>query len=265
MLGKVIKYEFRALWRQLAALVIGISCGIAALMIIRLLLNINPNNMTTTIVNSTLFFSVMLCIIGGFAPYCIAIIRFFRSMSGTEAYLTFTLPVKNSIHIWARIISSTIVLLLSLTFAVIGLILTFIGTPVLGGIWELFAKNTGDFISVFFFIYLLIFVSGISGIFLIFASISIGTVLSKNRQRGAVIAYFLISAIWSAIYMFILIPILAAYPDIFIFAFDFVFMVSSVHAGLWRAFALITFINIILATLYFFIIRHFFVKKLNIE
>ncbi|MFV0351052.1 MAG: hypothetical protein ACK5JF_01910 [Oscillospiraceae bacterium] len=119
MLKKVIKYEFQAsgriLW-PLSALVIALGC------ILRLLSWVAP------MINSTAGY-IVEALVSGFGPMIaslilfvfliILVVRFYQGMSSNEAYLSFTLPVKVSTHIWARLIVGTI-------FSIVSGIVTFI-------------------------------------------------------------------------------------------------------------------------------------------
>lgn len=110
MLGKLIKYEFKALFRELGVLyMVWLSIELTLGFFIESSLNI-PDIVESFFaiawIGSSLAVVIMTFIV-------IVDRRFYKNFYGDEGYFTFSLPVKASMHIWSKTIVTTIWVLVS--------------------------------------------------------------------------------------------------------------------------------------------------------
>lgn len=113
MLGKLIKYEFKSLihdlgvlylvWMSLTVLISTLSKGI---------FNVPE------LIETVLIVSWAISFIAALVMTMVVIIdrRFYKNFYGAEGYFTLSLPVKTSTHIWSKVITVTIWMLLVMLF-----------------------------------------------------------------------------------------------------------------------------------------------------
>lgn len=223
MLGKVIKYDFRAngrlLW-PLFALAIGV-CGLMRTLLLIVPHIWKPVAQVIEGVATTLGVLMPICIF--LLAFIYVVVRFYQTMMTGEAYLTFTLPVNTSTHIIARLIVGTLYTLIAglVTIACVFIMLLPHSTQALG---ELFS---GEYISVgVFFGFVGVFagfllVAIVNGLLHLYASMGIGAQFGRHRVAGSVIAYFVLNAISSVVSL-----VLMALPVFSIFQNEAQFMSS---------------------------------------
>ena len=103
MLIKLLKYEFRAAFRELIPLYIAL-LGIAVLLRPFYLYNLSGSlTGITALVYAALIVAVMVM-------SCLTIIqRFSKTMLGAEGYLMHTLPVSATVHIFSKLITAMVI------------------------------------------------------------------------------------------------------------------------------------------------------------
>lgn len=225
MLGKLIKHEWKAVWK-VPTLLIGILMIIAAIAGLTFSLPIWDSDWIglpmSGIMLIMLFYVAMLGIGIGIAIYLA--VRYYKSMFTDEGYLTHTLPVT------ARQILVSKVIVISV-WELIGSIAVLVSLGVFGGVAVLsLASKEGEFATLvmealkevgqlwnmpFFKDFQLFGISTVgmelvscfSGTMIIIASITMGQMIRKHRILGSVGAYFAISAVIQGIAMVIMFPI----------------------------------------------------------
>lgn len=225
MLGKLIKHEWKAVWK-VPTLLIGILMIIAAIAGLTFSLPIWDSDWIglpmSGIMLIMLFYVAMIGVGIGITIYLA--VRYYKSMFTDEGYLTHTLPVT------ARQILVSKVIVISV-WELIGSIAVFVSLGVFGGVAVLsLASKEGEFATLVmealkevgqlwnmpFFKDFQFFgistvgmelVSCFSGTMIIIASITMGQMIRKHRILGSVGAYFAISAVIQGIAMVIMFPI----------------------------------------------------------
>lgn len=193
MLGKLLKYEFKAVGRVLlplygALIIMSILLGFTAGFIqATFWLNLIITFLYTATAIAVVVFSIILLIQ-----------RFYKNLLGAEGYIMFTLPVKTSSHIINKTVSAstwvvagTLVGLFSAMIIMmagkgIGLILESIGST-----FEdiIFVVGLGKTILIIIEVILLLALSGGEIALKIYAAISIGHQWTNHRVLGALLAY----------------------------------------------------------------------------
>ena len=115
MLGKLLKHDFKALFRNYGLLFIALF-GVTFLYKLYLLL---PRNIVLEFTNSLMGVLYVVVILGClFGTVVINIVRFYKNLVTDEGYLTFTLPVSSKQIIASKLISSLVMDIL-MAFAIL--------------------------------------------------------------------------------------------------------------------------------------------------
>jgi hypothetical protein len=203
MLGKLIKYEFKASSR-LFLLLYGtlIAVSIINLLIEPLNKMDNDNSILGSVLGiiSGLFMMgyVVLVIAVAVITLVVIIMRFYKNLLGDEGYLMFTLPVTSNAHITSKLVVSIIWSVLSSLMILASIIILTIRLDVFNSIGQ-FYKYMGDLginaaaWTVAIIICLLIYV--VVNILMFYASMVIGTNLTKSRLLGSFLGYIILYAI----------------------------------------------------------------------
>lgn len=124
MLGKLMKYEFKALLKDLGPLY-------AAWLLMEILIVAFLKSLSTVIPNFILFLFMLVFIVMSVAVVVMTVVvildrRFYKNFYGDEGYFTLSLPVKVSTHIWNKVITTTIWLIAAGFISSLALILSLI-------------------------------------------------------------------------------------------------------------------------------------------
>ncbi len=269
MVKKLFKHEFLAYARVMSIVYIILLTVATANRIIQIF---EADTMAYSIINTfswiTYYISVFMVFI---FTFWMSIVRFYRNLFTAEGYLTFTLPVTPTQHIWVK---STTALCVGIVTVIVALISGCIVTAgeLLVEIWKAIAflleeafGNAGIqfvFIAIDLIVFLLI--GSYTSILLYDTFISIGQLSKKNRILSAVGAYFvyyiarqIIGAIIVVIFTQLAMNGFIERLGMWIGKHPY----AATHIGFWTAIllcCLFTFIE-------FIVIRKIITKKLNLE
>ena len=128
----------------------------------------------------------------------IGIVRFYKNMYTSEGYLTFTLPVTNTAHIFVKLLAAvTFQAACIVVVAAAGAIA--LSGQALADVWNGFAKvmtaifrgvGTGHAIGFIVEWVILVILSAVTNMLLFYACITVGQTAKKNRIIKAIGAYF---------------------------------------------------------------------------
>ena len=215
MILKLFKYDFMNIGKKLipfyiAALVIGVINRI--LLLTSTISSIeNENNFMAIFGSPLLYFAYFVVIIGIFCMTVFVIIsRYNSSIYGNEGYLTNTLPLKPYQIIWAKLINFLIWIFISYFIIFVSLFILF---P-----FDFFIRNiikepefyqnlnhvtksilSSKYTPIFILQLVYNFFSHIQSILMLFLSIAIANLFKSYKVVAGVIAFFLISTIFSFI------------------------------------------------------------------
>lgn len=207
MLRKLLKYDFKTLLHTLLP-IYGISLILSVI-----------SNIFMRITDLTPVFRVPMVFITGlslvvsigvlFISSIVGFICFYRQTVKDEGYLLHTLPVNKDSIIISKLLSLTVMELLSLVVAVISIIITINVDPlkVIDGIKVLFEAFTNYKLSAVLFGLAVLF-GQINNILLIYVSISFGQKHSTNKLLYSIIYGVVIYNITQVITSLVYLPIL---------------------------------------------------------
>ena len=215
MILKLFKYDFMNIGKKLipfyiAALVIGVINRILLLTSTISSMG-NEDNFMTIFGSPLLYFAYFVVIIGIFCMTVFVIIsRYNSSIYGNEGYLTNTLPLKPYQIIWAKLINFLIWIFISYFIIFVSLFILF---P-----FDFFVRNiieqpdfyqdlnhmtkyilSSKYTPIFILQLVYNFFSHIQSILMLFLSIAIANLFKSYKVVAGVIAFFLISTIFSFI------------------------------------------------------------------
>ena len=215
MILKLFKYDFMNIGKKLipfyiAALVIGVINRI--LLLTSTISSIeNENNFMAIFGSPLLYFAYFVVIIGIFCMTVFVIIsRYNSSIYGNEGYLTNTLPLKPYQIIWAKLINFLIWIFISYFIIFVSLFILFPFDFFIRNIIEQpdFYKDlnhmtkyilSSKYTPIFILQLVYNFFSHIQRILMLFLSITIANLFKSYKVVAGVIAFFLISTIFSFI------------------------------------------------------------------
>lgn len=206
MLGKLIKYEFKATMRSFLAIY-------ASLILTGVLIGIFMFANVEVGMSLGMLIMVALMITLGVLTITVIIKRFSKNLLGDEGYLMMTLPVSAKKIVASKIITSVVYLILStiVVFLVFVVIMLPSGMATMeefiqsmGNVWNYMVMNllsARDIILNIIITLIIGIVDYISFILVIYTSLSIGQLkpFNKHRTPVAIISFFIINMIVSVI------------------------------------------------------------------
>ncbi|WP_099466565.1 hypothetical protein [Konateibacter massiliensis] len=266
MLGKLIKYEFKAVSKILGILHIALFLVTLAGVIA---ISLSKNTRFDYITTLTLALYIVILIAVAAAVTIYIVVRFYRNLFTDEGYLMNTLPVKSYELICSKLV-------VGFTWVIINAICTLISIFVLvcsqiSSVPD-FAEGLGYFKEIMLTefglslpgLILFIVIGSIISVFymliMFYTSIAIGQTMRNHKvlfSLGAYVALYIISQIISSVSMvpFGFITILQAETD----------NASSITSAFGPMMILSYVVSFALAMVYFFITNHIIGKKLNLE
>ena len=211
----------------------------------------------------------------GAAAQVLIVIRFYSTMVGDRGYLTWTLPVTSSMHIWSKLIGGMIWQLLANIVTIVLLVCFYVGDY---WIWSedfsaefngmTIGEVVGELIKLFKPEYLIPIILGIlamvvwsvTSFLLIYMCIAVGQLFGKWRILGSIGCYFVVMLILQIITV---IGVIAISMSGILLA-DVNFDLSEV-AMLSIVFGIMFVIGLGLDAILFAVTNHMFKKHLNLE
>ena len=192
MLGKLIKYDFKALAKNLFP-VYGVMIGL--MLVFSLLIKLNLEDSFIFVISTIMLFFLLgssfmitlVCVVG----------RFYKGLLKDEGYLSFALPVDTQTHIGAKVINAIIWSLMNIAALAICLAIYVFTVGTLKDIAEVFKMIFSidlNFVLSILQVLLLLAVELLCGICLCFAALSIAHLFQKHQKLLAAL-FFLLMAI----------------------------------------------------------------------
>lgn len=266
MLGKLLKYEWRATSRTLLPLYGGV---LLMALINRLFwgigFNYQDSHFLQEILGMTATFVYAGLICASFVvTFVLLVQRFYKSLLGDEGYLMFTLPATAAQHIWAKTIIAFVMCILSgVTTGISVMLLTlnpinlqFFTGDMIEMIKILFDHPSWIGIGIEGIVFCIL--AMISTILSIYVCIAIGHLAKKHRIAGAIGAYFAISIVTQIIVTLFMMGSSGTGVD--------QFFTNLTPTGMAHLFFLVANVAMIVeSALYFFFTRLILTRHLNLE
>lgn len=221
---------------------------------------------------SSVFMLVVACIAAVFLSLLFAIVRFYKNMFSGEGYLTMTLPVTPTQHLWVKLATALIANVA--TFIAVALaVCIFTAGPwlveickAIAYLYNQVAKQLNGNLGWYFVEMIPAFlVSMAASLLLYYACMSVGQLAKKNRILAAIGAYFglyVINQILSTVMMVVVTTsgMIDEFAEWF-FQLTERQMQGWVHGFIWIGIAWMAVIGLV----FFLVSRYILSKKLNLE
>ena len=196
MLGKLLKYEFRATGRVMLPFLGGLlMLALAANLGIRL---INGNAALTALgAIIVVIYFLALCAMG-VVTLVLLVYRFYRSLLSDEGYLTFSLPAGIHTQLWSKLICSAVWIIVAFIALMLSIVL--VTSPVeltryvlsdMSGMFERFAEAYGigafELVSFVLEVLLLMLLASLAACLTFYASMSLGFGFSNHKLLYSVL------------------------------------------------------------------------------
>ena len=263
MLGKLLKYDFKNLYKTLLPIYL-ITLVITILTVI--LNNLSDTSNLFSTINALMMLSytiiLMVLVIGTFF---LSIRDFYRDFATERGYLINTLPVKKSTIITSKFITSVTTMLSSIVVMFISILILVIGngewTNFANGIVNFFRDIPTDAVVMLILMAVLMIVAYISGLAVCFLSIALGQLKNTNKLGFSFLAYIILYVIYEMYFTFALVFIGTINPDFVRSLDNEIGIISSVNI----LFGILIGLVIIITTIITPITNYILKNKLNLE
>lgn len=271
MLGKLLKHEIRATARTFlplygTVLVLGFVNKIFT--VFRVFDRNSAFPVELTAMLAMMLYSFVICAIF-VMTLIVTIQRFHKNLLGDEGYLMFTLPVKPWQHITAKMLTAALWFIVSVFVTVISVMIIALNTRMLldipQGIWE-FIRQVNQELGIHWPMFtleiiVLCFAFLMSGILMIYASMSLGHLSQRHRVMMS-FASFLGLSFAAQMISGIFFRVMEAVTDMeSMWYFLSEHTIASVHLGM-----LVMIVwNLAFCAAYFFLSNYVLSRRLNLE
>ena len=263
MLGKLLKYDFKNLYKTLLPIYL-ITLVITILTVI--LNNLSDTSNLFSTLNGLMILSyvviLMVLVIGTFF---LSIRDFYLDFASERGYLINTLPVKKSTIITSKFITGVTTMIISLIVMFISILILVIGngewSSFANGIANIFRDIPSDAVVMLILMTVLMIVAYISGLAVCYLSIALGQLKNTNKLGFSFLAYIILYIIYEMYFTFALVFIGTISPD-FVNRLDSeVGVISSVNILFVILIGLVIIITAIITPITNYILKN----KLNLE
>lgn len=263
MLGKLLKYDFKNLYKTLLPIYL-ITVVITVLTVI--LNNLSDTSNLFSTLNGLMMLSytiiLMVLVIGTFF---LSIRDFYLDFATERGYLINTLPVKKSAIISSKFITSVTTMISSLVVIFISILILVIGN----GEWTTFANSfanffkdiPGDAVVMLILMTVLMIVAYISGLAVCFLSIALGQLKNTNKLGFSFLAYIILYVIYEMYFTFALTFVGMVSPDFVRSLDNEIGAIASVNILFGILIGLVIIITAIITPITNYILKN----KLNLE
>ena len=200
MFGKLFGYEFRYSARVVPFIYIGLVASAAVCRLMLELIGLSRYFIIPFVL--TLLFYILVFCAALLVPYVMSVVRFYKNMVGDEGYLTFTLPVKTSVQIAAKMICAVVWMLMSIIVAVGSTAIIWLSEDSLSNLNSLISQIVkayqsegvyAQFVTMIIEYAVVIILNLAAGIGMIYAAMALGQLVRGHKVLGAIGFYFALS------------------------------------------------------------------------
>ena len=215
MLGKLLKYEFRATGRSMLP-VLGVMALLVALANLSVrVLDKNIGGFLAVLFGLLIFAAVVAVIAAEIMPVVVMVTRFYRNLLGSEGYLMHTLPASVHSLVWSKLIVSCVWMLLTnlVIFLLGGLSALHLGDLSLGQILEGFPSfaeirealeqmgvSGGDVTLLLVEMALIVVLAQLAACLHFYAAMSLGHMFTKHKGLYSVLFFLGFSYLFNAVF-----------------------------------------------------------------
>lgn len=212
MLGKLIKYDFKALNRYLIVIhgMLLITAAIGRFLFVGRMVQ-NPDSTPSSIGMIIMVIGILVYVIlfmaALFGTLLLIAVHFYKNLYSDEGYLTHTLPVSRGQLLASKAISGSVWMLIDMILVIFSVMILVLYKPT---IQEFIAHKdealtamgfpaSVGYGKIFLALAVMFVLSAVSGVITLYVSIAVGQLFSNHRVLGAIVAYFGISMVISIV------------------------------------------------------------------
>lgn len=269
MLGKLMKYEFKATSRMLLPIN---GAMILFALINRLFMELNFFNTSNKFISAiAVVMAIMygMVIIAAFVITLIVIIqRFYKNLLTDEGYLMFTLPVKAHSHITSKGIVAFVWYLASFVVCALSIFILVVNEDVMNGLSHFFRVEMpryfqlagGDGVAILIEVIVLFLITFVSSILMIYCSIALGSLFHNHKILASFGMYLAINFVIQMVGAIGILVTVATVDDSVLWSNQAsLSLVSTLILPLCIGFYLV------FSVVYYLVTSFIFKKKLNLE
>ena len=189
MLGKLIKHEFKATWRQFIPVYIGLAVLTGAACIFFAISEHLNSSLTAIGAGFGMLIGIFGMIFVFISPYVFLSLRFYKTTATREAYLTFTVPAETRTILSAKFIVSYIWTVITMVLAWLALSIVIrngVGEDFIETLFSLFDANSW-FVNLLQVLSLAL--GFVNTLFAIFTAICLGQLVRDHRVIASIAFY----------------------------------------------------------------------------
>ncbi len=260
MLGKVLKYDLKALCRYLIPLYV-VLLGLS--MMIRFL-GFFDNISVIAIICGLLIVALVMLFIFSFMLAGIFLVKYYlENLFKEQGYLTHTLPVKKGTLLFSKVLASLVVFIVTALVLIVSLVIAFYQEGLFEEVMKGFNLSIYGMKIYEFLLFMIVY--GIIGymttILMVYASIAIGYSRSSNKLVSSVVCGLIFYFIMEFLYLGLLGIIMAINPSFTASLDNNTFMMKDLISFL----SIFMIFTALLGGVYYYISYRFMDKKLNLE
>lgn len=263
MLGKLLKYDFKNLYKTLLPIYL-ITLVITILTVIFNNLS-DTSNLFSTLNGLMILSYIIILMVLAVGTFFLSIRDFYLDFATERGYLINTLPVKKSTIITSKFITSVVTMLSSIVVMFISILILVIGngewTNFANGIAYFFKDIPTDGVVMLILMGVLLITAYISGLAVCYLSVALGQLKNTNKLGFSFLAYIIIYIIYEMYFTFALTFIGMISPD-FVRSLDSeISVLSSINILFGILIGLVIIITAIITPITNYILKN----KLNLE
>lgn len=267
MLGKLLKYDFRSMWKQFA-IVWPAAVVLALVNHFVLWLNIDYTSQFSGVLSTVLMFVFIGILFGMLVLSLIFVIqRFYKGILGDEGYLMHTLPVRPWQLMVSKLICAVVLIVISVIVALLSISLIYPATweeygVVFGQVGKVAADlfSSGSNVLALFEVLLVLVVSLVQACLMLYLAMAVGHLFNKNRLAASVIAYVALDTVVGIVIGLFGFSAVRAFFSLFSPHGHGFAAMTALHAVLWAVICS----GAVLSAIYFFATNYILSRKLNL-
>lgn len=212
MLGKLIKYDFKALSRYLIVIhgMLLITAVLGRLLFVGRFAE-HPNDglsdFSAVVMIIGILVYVILFMTAVFGTLLLIAIHFYKNLYSDEGYLTHTLPVSSGQLLISKAISGSVWMFVDVVLVISSILILVLYKPIIQDFvahkYEVLTAmgfpSTVGYGKIFLAVMIMFIISSVSNVMMLYVSITVGQLFSNHRVLGAIVSYFCINMIISII------------------------------------------------------------------
>lgn len=260
MLGKIIKYDLKAMQKDLLPMYL---VEICIAILYKVFFEIGEHVEVIKYVSTIILFLYILTLIGIFLyTFIVSIKRFYNNMLKDEGYLTHTLPVKKWQLLLSKIIVSFIFLVITVIITLLALFIGFYEKGIIESIITAITNLSGFFgIEMLIYVALTLCLGYINYIMIAYFGLTLGFAQNSNKIGYSVLFAFVGYTIVQIVSSILFVIVIAINPELL----NYTNSIEIPEKFFRQIMLLANSINIIVPVAYYFVINYVLKNKLNLE